>query len=154
MSLTSSRSESTPGKPDAMAALRRERLRFSNFSFIRTPQGVGTAEVELAWEDGIRVLGSARGQSSELGDLRIAAEATLRALEEFAGTALRFELVGVKAQRAFDANVIIVSVIVKTDPHQQRLLGCYLAERDPVRGSVLAVLHATNRVLGNFIATR
>jgi hypothetical protein len=34
------------------------------------------------------------------------------------------------------------------------LLGSCLVENDPVRGAVLAVLSATNRVLGNFIATR
>jgi hypothetical protein len=36
----------------------------------------------------------------------------------------------------------------------QRLLGVCLAEEDPVNGAVVAVLNATNRVLGNFIATR
>jgi hypothetical protein len=64
-----------------------------------------------------------------------------------------FELVGVKAIRAFDATVVIVSVANRRDG-PSRLLGSCLVENDPVRGAVLAVLSATNRVLGNFIATR
>jgi hypothetical protein len=34
------------------------------------------------------------------------------------------------------------------------LLGCHLCEEDPLRGAVIATLQATNRVLGNAIATR
>ena len=33
-------------------------------------------------------------------------------------------------------------------------VGCYLADGDMVRGAALAVLNATNRVLGNYISTR
>jgi hypothetical protein len=136
------------------AQLKRERLRFSNFRFTRTPSGQCACEVELEWVDGVRVVGKSTGQSSPMGDLRIAAEAALRALEGFSDGALQFELVGVKLLRAFDANVVIVSVMVKRGEGPPRLLGCYLAERDAIRGSVVAVLNATNRVLGNFIATR
>jgi hypothetical protein len=32
-----------------------------------------------------------------------------------------------------------------------RLVGCYLADADNRRGAALAVLNATNRVLGNYI---
>lgn len=136
------------------AQLKRERLRFSNFVFNRTPSGLCSCEVELEWLDGVRVVGKASGQSSPMGDLRIASEAVLRALEAFSGNALQFELVGVKLLRAFDANVVIVSVLVKRGEGPPRLLGAYLAEHDAIRGSVVAILNATNRVLGNFIATR
>jgi hypothetical protein len=134
--------------------LKRERLRFADFTFSRTPSGHCDCSVELEWIDGVRVVGKGTGQSSPLGDLRIAADAALRALEQFSGNALQFELVGVKLLRAFDANVVIVSVTVKRGEGPPRLLGCYLAERDAIRGAVVAVLNATNRVLGNFIATR
>lgn len=134
--------------------LRRERLRFSDFRFVRTPSGQCTAEVELEWVDGVRVVGRSSGQSSLMGDLRYAAEAALHAIESFSDRALQFELVGVKLLRAFDANVVIVSVLVKRGDGPNKLLGAYLAETDPVRGAVVAVLNATNRVLGNFIATR
>jgi hypothetical protein len=134
--------------------LKRERLRFTNFRFVRTPSGLCTAEVELEWLDGVTVVGKASGQSSPMGDLRIAAEAALRALESFSGGAIEFELAGVKALRAFDANIVIVALGVRKGEGPQRLLGSYLAERDPVRAAVISVLNATNRLLGNFIATR
>jgi hypothetical protein len=132
---------------------RRERLRFTDFRFQRTTDGRCTAEVELEWLDGVKVCGTASGQSSATVDLRVAADAALRAIERFSDNVLQFELVGVKSIRAFDANVIIVSIANKgTGP--ARLLGSCLVENDPVRGAVVAVLSATNRMLGNFIATR
>jgi len=136
------------------AQLKRERLRFTDFRFARTPAGQCTADVELEWLDGLRVMGSSSGQSSPMGDLRIAAEAALKALESFTQGAIQMELVGIKAMRAFDANIVIVSIAVKEGAETRRLLGCYLAERDPIRASVIAILNATNRLLGNFIATR
>jgi hypothetical protein len=137
----------------APGAGRRERLRFTDFGFKRAADGRCSAEVELEWMEGIRVRGSAAGQSSPTVDLRVAAEAALRALERFSDSVLSFELVGVKSIRAFDANVIIVS-IVNHGSGPATLLGSCLVETDPVRGAVVAVLNATNRVLGNFIATR
>jgi hypothetical protein len=138
----------------AQAQLRRERLRLANFTFTRTPNGRCAAEVELEWLDGARVSGKSSGLSSPLCDLRVAAEATIDALQNFASGALRFELVGVKTLRAFDANVVIVSVSLKRDGGAIRLLGSHLSEDDQLRSSAIAVLNATNRILGNFIAAR
>lgn len=136
------------------AQLKRERLRFVDFRFTRTPAGLCSAEVELEWLDNVRVVGRAGGQSSPMGDHRIASDAALRAIEKFSGGALEFELIGVKALRAFDANIVIVSILVKRGEGPSKLLGSYLAEQDALRASVIAVLNATNRLLGNFIATR
>ena len=132
---------------------RRERLRFADFSFTRSPSGQCSAEVSLEWDNALYV-GRAIGQSSPLGDFRVAAEAALRALEDFAKDAMHFELLGVKHVRAFDANLLIVSVAVREDAGLTRLVGCYLAETDTRRGAAMAVLNATNRVLGNHIAMR
>jgi hypothetical protein len=151
----SSSSEHPGGSVISQAQLKRERLRFTNFVFHRAPSGTCRSEVELEWLEGERVTGKAEGVTSTLGDLRVAADAALRAIERFSDGTLRFELVGVKTMRAFDANIVIVSVIgAHGGGPQQRLLGCHLAEDDPLRSAVVAVLHATNRVLGNFIATR
>jgi hypothetical protein len=60
-----------------------------------------------------------------------------------------FELLGVKAVRAFDATVVIVSLTVSTNGSAQRVVGSYLTDDDLARGAALAVLHATNRILGN-----
>ena len=142
-----------PALRDPSADGRRQRLRFTDFRFQRAVDGRCSAEVELEWREGVRVRGSSAGQSSTTVDLRVAAEAALRALEQFSDHVLKFELVGVKAIRAFDANVIIVS-LVNHGAGPTKLLGSCLVETDPVRGAVVAVLSATNRVLGNFIATR
>ena len=63
---------------------------------------------------------------------------------------MRFELLGVKAVRAFDANVIIVSLAIPEQNQTHRVVGCYLTEdQDPTKGAAFAVLNATNRILGN-----
>jgi hypothetical protein len=142
--------------PQALSAptQARQRLRFTDFRFQRFSDGRCRADVELEWIDGFKVSGTASGQSSATVDLRVAAEAALRAMESFSSNTLSFELIGVKAVRAFDANVIIVSVGNRGPDGPPRLIGSTLVETDPVRGAVIAVLSATNRVLGNFIATR
>ena len=132
---------------------RRERLKFADFSFTRTPAGQCSAQVTLEWDDGMYV-GRAMGQSSSLGDFRVAADATLRALEDFVKDSMQFELLGVKHVRAFDSNLLIVSISVRNEGQLTRLVGCYLAETDTRRGAAMAVLNATNRVLGNYMTTR
>lgn len=136
---------------------RRERLRFTRFAFHRSPTAQCSAEVELEYEPGDAVIGRAEGIATPLGDVRLASEATLRAIEQFSRGVLRFDLLGVKQMRAFDANVVIVSVL-SIDPsgreQDRRLLGCHLADDDVLRGTVIATLQATNRLLGNAIATR
>lgn len=136
------------------AASKRERLRFSDFKFTRTQAGQCAAEVDLEFSPGTRYTGRAQGQSSTMGDLRVAADAAIKALAVFSDGQLEFELIGVKTVRAFDANLIIVSVVLKDPVSPARLLGAYLADGDMARGAALAVLNATNRILGNFILAR
>src|SRR5215469_15892097 len=126
--------------------LRRERLRFAEFSFTRTPSGQCNSEVSLEW-DGEVFTGKALGQSSPLGDFRVAAEAALNALMTFSKGALHFELLGIKQMRAFDENLIIVSIAMRYEGKLTRLVGCYLVDEDTRRGAAIAVLNATNRVL-------
>ena len=126
--------------------LKRERLKFTDFKFRRTPGGKCSAEVELEWIDGIRVRGTSAGQSSATVDLRVAADAALRAIETFSDNSLEFELVGVKSVRAFDATVVIVSVNVRKGEGPKKLLGACLAEDDPVRGAAVAVSAALSAV--------
>jgi hypothetical protein len=68
--------------------------------------------------------------------------------------AVGFELLGVKAVRAFDATVIIVSLATQGDEGGHRVVGSYLTENDAARGAALAVLNATNRILGNRLFMR
>src|SRR6185369_12628728 len=121
-------------------------LRFVGFKLDRLPSGECRARVTLAWPDGPRFEGEARGLTSQAGELRCAAQAALQALAQ----AVRdpaFELVGVKAIRAFDATVVIVSLGLPGHSEGPRVVGSYLTEGDGPRGAALAVLNATNRLL-------
>ena len=151
--MTTDRAAGTP-RVTATSVVRQERLRFSNFSFERTRAGRVTCQVTLEFGPGEQITGEVSGQASPAGDTRLGAEAALRALETFTDGTLTFELIGVKVVRAFDANIVITSLIQRGDDGPDRLLGCYLAEGDLVRGAALSVLNATNRVLGNFIMAR
>ena len=132
----------------------RERLRFKDFGL--APDGVGKciARVALEWQGQEQAAGEARGESTPHGELRAAAEATLRAIERFADGKLAFEFAGVKAMRGFDADIIMVSVMLQRGGAPQRLLGCHLAEQDLPRGAAMATLHATNRIVASYLATR
>jgi hypothetical protein len=153
MSLSMKHPRPSGSAPVVALSSRRERLRFADFAFTRSPSGQCSAEVRLEW-DNCMYVGTAIGQSSPLGDFRVSAEAALRALEDFTKDAMHFELLGIKHVRAFDSNLLIVSVSLREESQLTRLVGCYLAETDTRRGAAMAVLNATNRVLGNYIATR
>jgi hypothetical protein len=130
-----------------------ERLRFHEFGFQRLPNGRCRAKVILTWSDGRRFEGSSDGVSSQTGELRCCAVAAVNALEQAVQPRLTFELLGVKTVRAFDATVVIVSLSARGEA-TLRLVGACLTETDPPRGAALAVLNATNRLLGNYLATR
>lgn len=125
-----------------------DRLRFSGFDFRKLPSGLGSAAVTLEWKGTERFVGRAEGVSSAFADLRLAVDATLKALAEFTRHKDVFELVGVKSVRAFDANVVMVSVLARRDGKPVQLVGCRIADGDPLRSAVLATLQATNRLLG------
>ena len=153
VAMTPDRAAGTPRVTETSVA-RQERLRFSKFTFERTPSGQVSCHVTLEFGPGEVISGKASGQASPAGDSRLGAEATIRALESFTEGTLTFDLIGVKVVRAFDANIVISSLMQRGDDGPERLLGCYLAEGDLVRGAALSVLNATNRVMGNFILSR
>src|SRR3954466_7485847 len=93
---------------DVNAPPREIRVRFNHFEFVRSQSGQCSAEVTLEM-DGALHKGKSAGPSSPLGDLRVSAEACLRALAGVAG-ANGFELMAVKHVRAFDSNLAIVSI--------------------------------------------
>src|SRR6266404_3400464 len=115
-----------------VARVPEERLRFQEFGFQRLANGRCRAKVVLTWSDGRRFEGASDGVSSQTGELRCCA---------------------VAAVRAFDATVVIVSLSARAE-EATRLVGSCLTEVDPPRGAALAVLNATNRLLGNYLTTR
>jgi len=137
-----------PGSADTVPLTHADRLRFAGFDFRKMPSGLGSAVVTLEWKASERYVGRAEGVSSAFADLRLAVEATLKALAEFTRHKDVFDLVGVKSVRAFDSNVIMVSVMAKREGKPTQLVGCRIADGDPLRSAVLATLQATNRLLG------
>lgn len=136
------------GSAETVSLSHPDRLRFAGFDFRKLPSGVGSAAVTLEWKGSERFVGRSEGVSSAFADLRLAVEATLKALAEFTRHTDTFELVGVKSVRAFDANVVMVSVLAKREGKPTQLVGCRIADGDPLRSAVLATLQATNRLLG------
>jgi hypothetical protein len=139
---------SDAGPTETVPLTHADRLRFSGFDFRKLPSGLGSATVTLEWKATERYVGRAEGVSSAFADLRLAVEATLKALAEFTRHKDVFELVGVKSVRAFDSNVVMVSVLAKREGKPTQLVGCRIADGDPLRSAVLATLQATNRLLG------
>jgi hypothetical protein len=131
-----------------------ERLRFQMFALDRLPDGRCRARVQLSWVDGREFVGENESVTSQVGELRCSALAAVQALKRAVHDGVQVELLGVKAFRAFDATVVIVSLSVQSDGNAWRMVGSYLTETDPPRAAALAVLNATNRVLGNYVATR
>ncbi len=122
-----------------------QRVRFVGFALDRFPNGDCRARVSLALGADDPVSGEAQGHGAEAGELRCSAQACLNALTAvIRGTA--FELLGVKAVRAFDSSVVIVSLATTGQERGPRLVGSCLTEDDLPKGAVLAVLNATNRL--------
>ncbi len=131
-----------------------DRLRFAQFMLERLPNGRCRVRVELTWRESERFTGDDEGLASQAGELRCAAEATVKALGQAVQGEVGFDLLGVKAVRAFDATVVIVSLAVRNEGHTHRVVGSYLSDAEPARGAALAVLNATNRILGNRLFMR
>ncbi len=130
-----------------------ERLRFAEFTMDRLPNGRCRARVGLTWKDSEQFTGESEGLASQAGELRCAAQACVNALAQAVQGGMGFELLGVKAVRAFDATVVIVSLAAHGEG-TNRVVGSYLTETDSSRGAALAVLNATNRILGNLLFMR
>jgi len=125
------------------------RLRFAEFGIERLPSGRCSTSVLLVGPTGAKYQGESQGLASQAGELRCAAQACISALTQSVEGELSFECLGVKAIRAFDATVVIVSLAVRGEDMPKRVVGSVLTEEDPTRAAALAVLNATNRLLGN-----
>ncbi len=130
-----------------------ERLKFSEFDFDTLPDGRCRARVGLTLGEVASYEGSSEGLGSPTGELRCAAQAAVHALEDAVAGKMDLELLGVKSVRAFDSMVVIVSLACH-DAESHRVVGSYLSDGHHPRGAALAVLNATNRMLGNLIFTR
>ncbi len=131
---------------------KRERLRFESLEYENFPNGRCRARVVLEWTGEVRFQGISEGTSTLEGGLRVGAQATLLAASKAAGEEVSLSLRGVKAIRAFDAWLVVVSVLGESDKETYRLMGAYPCPNDDtVRGAAMAILDATNRVLSRFV---
>lgn len=79
--------------------------------------------------------------------MRMGADAAIAAVRRSTGDRLQATLGGIKAIRAFDTWLVIVSIEVESGGRSHRVLGAQSADGgDMVQGAVHAVLDALNRV--------
>lgn len=113
------------------------------------PEASVVIRVRLEWR-GLEFEGWAAGEPGGPSELRTAAAATLDALRAVVGDDLSMRLVGIKRIRAFDADLMIVS-LWNAGPPPRRFVGAVVEGEDMARDAAMAVLHALNRMLGNFL---
>lgn len=126
------------------------RARFAGVEVSRPDPATAAAEVSLEWA-GERYTGRAEGEASSAGEMRTTGNATVKALEAVFADA-RFTLVGIKAIRIFDTDLVAV-LLHSPDARGRGLIGASLVTESIHHAAALAVLNATNRVLGNFLST-
>jgi len=136
----------SPGVPEGEPP--RHRLRFEELTHHTDPDGRCRITVVLEWR-GHSSQGVIDTLETHQGRVRGSAEAALAAAQAVAGDRVRLALVGVKAVKAFDGWVLVVSVMADADGKSVRLLGASSTEEEAglERASVQAVLNATNRLL-------
>jgi hypothetical protein len=122
------------------------RLRVDRIDYRPGADGTGSVEVRLAHALQ-RSSGHGHGLATREGHMRMGADAALEAVRRATNEGLDPTLGGIKAIRAFDTWLVIVSIEVDVGDRTLRLLGAQAAEgANMVRGAVHAVLDALNRV--------
>lgn len=129
----------------------RRRVRFKGIERIPDGAGMVTIRVTLEWHDR-EIVGDAIGEATETIELRSAAAATIQAVEALLGTEIGLRLTGIKQVRAFDTELIITSVH-RMVPPRQHYVGAAIVRDEPLICACLSILHALNRMMGNFLTT-
>jgi hypothetical protein len=124
----------------------RRRVRLVDSS-VRADLREAAARVVLEW-GGVDHAGEEVGETGAAGELRLAARATLSALEGVLAGEVAFRLLGVKTVQAFDSELVVASV---SAAHGSPLVGVAPVHGRPEEAAAMAVLHATNRMMGNYI---
>jgi hypothetical protein len=127
------------------------RVRFDTVEVKRPRPNYTISSVELGWEDRTYI-GRSEGEGGGALELRVCAQATVEAIHAVVAGEVTFQLVGVKAIRIFDHDLIAV-LLHSPQAADRRLVGLSLVVDDPDRSACVAVLNATNRMLGNYLGT-
>lgn len=127
----------------------RSRVRFVGLErHSESEQRVGFT-VRLEWS-GAEYAAHVSGDHSLPIEIRTAAAAALDAVNALLPEDARVRLAGVKQVRAFDAELIVVSLYRPGTPPRY-FVGAVVAGDDPRRAAALGVLNALNRILGNYL---
>jgi hypothetical protein len=129
------------------SGVQRHRVRFVSVDRLLEPENRVRINIKLDWQGEVRE-GCAVGENGDFIELRTAAIAAVNALEGLVGEPLQVKVVGVKQVRAFDTDLMVVSLHQASNP-TQRLVGAVPGGRDPRASAAIAVLNALNRTLGN-----
>lgn len=128
----------------------RQRVRFVELRRnLRADQRIDFA-VTLEWA-GEEFVGDAVGEKGPAIELRTTATAALAAVAALVPGEMQIKLAGVKLVRAFDAELVVVS-LYRPDAVPHNLVGAVVAGDDAPRAAAAAVLSALNRLLGNYLA--
>jgi hypothetical protein len=127
----------------------RQRVRFVEVKRSAAPDQQVSFRVTLEWA-GTEYHGSATGDAGDSVELRTIAVASLEAASSIIAGGLPVKLAGVKQLRAFDADLIVVS-LYRPDSAPHNLVGAVVTGGDSDRAAVVAVLTALNRLLGNYL---
>jgi hypothetical protein len=127
----------------------RQRVRFIKAERTMDPDHRVRVRITLEWHGQV-CTGESIGESGEYIELRTAALAALQAIEKVVGEPLDVKVVGVKQIRAFDSELMVVSMH-RSGGTPQRLVGAVPGGRDPRESAAIAVLNGLNRTLGNYL---
>ena len=122
------------------------RIRFGRVN-VRVDGRRAEAEVELHWK-GISRSATAAGFGTREGGLRLAAQATLQALEGFLDNRVGLSLTAADLVHVGRRDVAGVTLDLLAHREQKSLAGCCTVEGDVQEAVVLATLAALNRIVG------
>ncbi len=108
-----------------------------------------SVQVELAWKDRGVYVGKAEGQGSKVALLECAARAAMRALQSAADQRVEFELLEIIELADSDSVTVLLSLSKLGGDRVWKFCGTCLADDEPWRAAVKAVLKATNRLFEN-----
>jgi hypothetical protein len=128
----------------------RRRVRFMGIERVDEPR-LTRIDVDLEWGS-VVYRGTATCVKSRPIELNSTASAVVDALEELTDVQLGLRVVGVKAFRAFDSELMVAS-LSGNDGTRQHLVGAVVVRDDQFKAAALATLSALNRTLGNFLHT-
>jgi hypothetical protein len=128
----------------------RQRVRFMELKRNVQPDQQIAYTVRLEWA-GSEYTGTASGEKGDAVELRTISSASLTAIAALVPHDVKVRLAGVKLVRAFDAEMVVVS-LYRPDDEPHNLVGAVVAGDDPRRAAATAVLAALNRLLGNYLA--